>query len=131
VTNAIPTVDGGFLFSGINMTEIMENDDFSLNVQAEIIKIDGQGNLQWTKSFDSEGYTIVFDVIQTRDGGYALVGGISDAELENMQMCLIKTAVNGEVGLAMTSLTENTVTLYRGESDPYWNYVRVRIWVIK
>jgi len=36
-----------------------------------------------------------------------------------------------ETGLAMIRLTPNTVTLYRGNSDLYWNYVRVRIWVIE
>jgi len=42
---------------------------------------------------------------------------------------LVKTDV--EMGLALTSLTNNAITLYRGKNDHYWNYVRVRIWLIK
>jgi len=42
---------------------------------------------------------------------------------------LIKTGI--ELGLAWTDLTNNTITLHRGRTDAYWNYVRVRIWVIQ
>lgn len=38
--------------------------------------------------------------------------------------------VEGEQGLAWTNSTSNTVTLYRGANDVYWNYVRVRVWRI-
>jgi hypothetical protein len=38
--------------------------------------------------------------------------------------------VEGELGLAWTNSTSNTVTLYRGANDVYWNYVRVRVWRI-
>lgn len=41
---------------------------------------------------------------------------------------LVKTDV--ESGLAVTGLTNHSVILYRGRTDPYWNYVRVRIWTI-
>jgi hypothetical protein len=33
--------------------------------------------------------------------------------------------------LARTGLTSNPITLYRGQTDLDWNYVRVRIWLIK
>ena len=39
-------------------------------------------------------------------------------------------AVERELGLAWTNSTSNTVTLYRGANDVYWNYVRVRVWII-
>jgi len=38
--------------------------------------------------------------------------------------------LSGELGLAWTDSTANTTTLYRGASDTYWNYVRVRVWKI-
>jgi hypothetical protein len=68
--------------------------------------------------------------IQTRDGSFAFAGLFIDAD-ESEHMCLVKTGVNGEVGLALTRTTANAVTLYRGDIDPYWNYVRVRIWIPK
>lgn len=36
-----------------------------------------------------------------------------------------------ELGLAWTDSTANTITLPRGETDAYWDHVRVRIWKIK
>jgi hypothetical protein len=112
-----------------------ENDDSNFTVQLLIVKVDSQGNIQWTRNYGgAEVFNIVYDVIQTRDGGFAIVGYCGmplNDEYGPVQMLLIKTTVNGEFGLAMTGSTANTVTLYRGDSDPYWNYVRVRIWVVK
>ena len=48
---------------------------------------------------------------------------------------LIKTDAFGyvelELGLTITNADADTLTLYRGTKDPYWNYLRVVIWVVK
>ena len=36
----------------------------------------------------------------------------------------------GEEGLAWKNSTANTLLLYRGADDAYWNFVRVRVWLI-
>ncbi|UCE96349.1 MAG: hypothetical protein JSV51_01700, partial [Candidatus Bathyarchaeota archaeon] len=36
-----------------------------------------------------------------------------------------------ESGLCRSHATENAIWLYRGATDPYWNYVQVRVWKIK
>jgi hypothetical protein len=47
---------------------------------------------------------------------------------------LVKTDTAGNTvdgfkyGLAWVGSTPNTIELYRGTDDEYWNYVRVRIW---
>jgi len=38
---------------------------------------------------------------------------------------------NLEIGLGIVDYIADTLTLYRGKIDSYWNYVRVRIWVTK
>lgn len=122
--DATQTFDGGYAFLGFNLT--LER--FEAN--AILTKTDALGNIQWTKTFGAAGIeAFVYDVIQTRDGGYAFVG--FKGGNEGSAVYFMKTAVNGELGLAWTNLTANTITLYRGDSDPYWNYVRVRIWVAK
>jgi regulation of enolase protein 1 (concanavalin A-like superfamily) len=122
--NAAQTLDGGYAFIGFNLTL----DSFTAN--PILTKTDALGNIQWTKTFGATGVdAFLNDIIQTRDGGYAFVG--FKGGLDNTAVYVIKTAVNGEFGLAYTSLTANTITVYRGDSDPYWNYVRVRIWVAK
>jgi hypothetical protein len=128
-TNSIQTIDGGYAFSGVYMTIHVDDDD--TNIEAVTIKTDSQGNIQWNKTVDITGNNILLDIIQTRDGGFALGGFFSADSDDQPKMCIVKTAVNGEFGLAWTNMTENTITLYRGDFDPYWNYVRVKIWVIK
>jgi len=39
--------------------------------------------------------------------------------------------IDVENGLCWFYTTPNSIRLYRGITDPYWNYVRVRIWKIK
>ncbi len=36
-----------------------------------------------------------------------------------------------ELGLTITNSDADTLTLYRGINDPYWNYLRVVVWVVK
>jgi hypothetical protein len=122
--DATQTFDGGYAFLGFNLT--LEN--FTANPM--LIKTDALGNIQWTRTFGAAGMNaFVYDVIQTRDGGYVFVG--FKGGIDGTGAYLMKTAVNGELGLAWTNLTANSIALYRGDSDPYWNYVRVRIWVAK
>jgi hypothetical protein len=70
-------------------------------------------------------------VVQTSDGGYAIAGySNSVGTAGSDDVYLVKTEVNGEFGLARIDSTANTLILYRGANDAYWNYVRVRIWKI-
>ena len=71
-------------------------------------------------------------MIQTNDGGlcnsrrYEIVWIMEAAT--NLDWYVIKT--DNEFGLAQIDSSANSITLYRGATDPYWNYVRVRIWKI-
>jgi len=92
-----------------------------------LVKTDSAGNLQWSRTYGA-GVDCAYSLVQTADGGYALAGFTQPAgSLEDVW--LVKT--DTESGLAWKSLTNNSITLYRGLTDPYWNYVRVRIWLIK
>jgi hypothetical protein len=72
-------------------------------------------------------YEYALSVIRTEDGGYAFAGRISAGD--GAGIYLVK--VGAESGLAWTNSTPSTITLYRGATDSYWNFVRVRIWAIK
>ena len=65
-------------------------------------------------------------MVPTRDGGYILAGGSESSGAGLSDVWLVKT--EGELGLTWTDSTMNSITLYRGATDPDWNFVRVRIW---
>ncbi len=65
----------------------------------------------------------------TSDGGYALAGYTNSFGEAGYDLWLVTTDV--ESGLVITGISKRDVILYRAKTDPYWNYVRVRIWLIE
>ncbi|NLE05641.1 MAG: hypothetical protein GX638_12690, partial [Crenarchaeota archaeon] len=130
-TSLIQTLDGGCAIGGYGMTrQIIDEEDVNFFYQQSIIKTNAQGTLTWMKNY-TDGLATVTHLLQDNDGGYVLIGYVAETDSSHIFINIVKTSVNGEVGIAWTSLTENNIILYRGESDPYWNYVRVRIWIAK
>jgi hypothetical protein len=75
----ICTTDGDYALAGWTLTN-------STNTYSgKLIKTDASGNLLWEKTYDKVG---IYSVIQTRDGGYAMVGDYA---------CLILTDSSGNV----------------------------------
>lgn len=60
--------DGGYVMAGY-----VENAGTGLDY--EIIKINGSGETQWSKIFGGSAYDYAYDVIETADGGFIVVGG--------------------------------------------------------
>jgi hypothetical protein len=145
VLKIVQARDGGFVFSGYLGTSIttwssVDNQSYtSLNSKMFLAKTDSTGNLLWTQTFGNAIVNINnteyaksfygFSMTPTQDGGYAMVGAVATDTISQLE--IIKTASTQEVGLAWSDLTSSAITVYRGADDPYWNYVRVRIWVIK
>jgi hypothetical protein len=115
----VQTSDGGYAIAG----DTNSGFDFIFDF-IRLIKTDANGYWQWQKKYtDPEGRMCARSLVQTSDGGYAIVGY---AGLNDTHTYLLKT--ERESGLAWTDSTANTITLYRGKDDVYWNYVRVQIW---
>jgi hypothetical protein len=79
------TEDGGFILAG---------NTFSFgagNADAWLIKTDGSGNEEWSRTFDREGTDDARSVQQTEDGGFILAGNT----FENGDAWLIKTDDSG------------------------------------
>lgn len=65
-----PTNDGGFIISG---TATSNDGQVTTNYGSRdvwVIKIDGEGNLQWQKTFGGSHWDKAGDAIQTSDGGF-------------------------------------------------------------
>ncbi len=93
-----------------------------------LVKTDTAGNMQWNRSYGGAAFDLAYSLVQTVDGGYALAGSTNSFGVGG-DLWLVKTDI--ETGLALTDMTGRIVTFYRGGTDLYWNYVRVRIWTIK
>ena len=93
------------------------------------VKTDASGNMQWSKTYGGTSNDVGYSLVKTLDGGFA-IAGYAYSFGASSDVYMVKTDISGEFGLARTSSTTNTLTLYRGANDVYWNYVRVRIWKI-
>jgi hypothetical protein len=120
--SVVQTVDGGYAVAGFTLS-------FGAGLMdIWLVKTDASGNMQWSRTYGGTDWDTGGSLVQTGNGGYAIVGA-TDFGAGSYDVCLVKTDV--ELGLAWTDSTADTITLYRGATDPYWNFVRVRIWKIK
>jgi hypothetical protein len=120
--SVVQTSDGGYTMTGYTQSYGAGGQDLWL------VKTDSSGNLLWNKTYGGMDMDCEFSVVQTSDGGFAVVGWTLSygAGAGYKDVWLVKT--DAELGLAWTNSDSNTITLYRGATDPYWNFVRVRIW---
>jgi hypothetical protein len=112
----VQTWDGGYALGGYTNSFGAGEYDFYL------VKTDASGTMQWNKTYGGESTDIGYSSwVQTMDGGLAVAGRDG-----SMDVWLVKP--DSGSGLAWVDSSADTITLYRGATDIYWNYVRVRFW---
>jgi hypothetical protein len=117
----IQTSDGGYAIAGYS--------DYSGNQwDVYLVKIDSSGSLQWSRNYGGSNLDAGSSIIQTSDGGYVIAGETSSFGAGGVDAYLIRSDI--EAGIARVNSTANSITFYRGLTDPYWNYLRVRFWRI-
>jgi hypothetical protein len=103
VSNAEQTTDGGFIVSGV--TKAPGGTSGGNNYDMIIMKTDINGDSLWSKVFGGYEEDVVNKVIQTSDGGYAIVGYSNNLDSNNVTYSFIlKTNSNGD-SLWMKALT--------------------------
>jgi predicted secreted protein len=120
--------DGGYSLVGYTTSY------WALPYDMWLIKTDGNGNDIWNKTYGGIGHEQGDYLIRTSDGGYAIAGITLSYGAGGADCWLVKTDAAGNAldgfkyGLAWVDSTPNTIRLYRGTDDEYWNYVRICIW---
>jgi hypothetical protein len=118
--SVVQTSDGGYAIAGTTENFAVSYSDFWF------VRTDSSGNALWNRTYGGTEYEYASSVVQTSDGGYAIAGYAEVHGPGGYDFWLVKIGV--ESGLTWTISTADTITLYRGATDPYWNFVRVRIW---
>lgn len=102
-----------------------------------VVKTDSNGILEWAKTYGSQWKDFAYSVAETDNGGYVIAGSTGSTSEPTGDFWVIKINTDGnhewiqnhlESGLVWTNSTNDMITLHRGATDQYWNYVRVRIW---
>lgn len=125
----VQTDDGGYAIAGKTSSFGAGADDTYL------VKTDSSGIEQWYRTYGGANNDLGYSLIQTDDGEYTIAGTTFSFGTGGPDVSLVKTDPMGfsnlEFGVTITSITADTLTLYRGKVDPYYNYIRIRLWVVK
>ena len=73
--SVVATSDGGYAILGFTQSndgDITDKQDESFDYW--VLKFDAQDNLQWQKTYGGDGDDRGREIIQTQDGGYAILG---------------------------------------------------------
>ncbi len=87
----IQTADGGYAIAGATNSFGAGNGD------VYVVKLDANGNLQWTKTIGGPGDEIGFSLIQTSDGGYAIAGSTTSFGAGDEDVYVVKLDANGNL----------------------------------
>jgi hypothetical protein len=87
----IQTSDGGYAIAGYTKSFGAGEWDFY------VVKLDANGNLQWTKTIGGPKDDQGFSLIQTSDGGYVIAGGTDSFGAGKADVYVVKLDANGNL----------------------------------
>jgi predicted secreted protein len=94
--SVVQTNDGGYAIAG-------ETDSFGAGSRDSwLVKTDAIGNAQWNKTYGGTGIDTVYSLIQTLDGGYAMVGFTQSFGAGGNDFWLVKTDAEGNMQWSKT-----------------------------
>lgn len=106
-TGIVNTSDGGYALAGLTYSQGSGESDLWL------VKVDASGNMQWNKTFGGAQEDVGYSLVQSNDGGYAIVGSTISYGSGGNDIWLIKTDSSGNLQWDKT---------YGGAGDDYgWN----------
>jgi len=91
----IQTSDGGYVIAGETYSFGTGSSDVYSDVY--VIKLDANGNLQWTKTIGGKYHDLGHSIIQTSDGGYAIAGSTISFGAGWEDVYVVKLDANGNL----------------------------------
>jgi hypothetical protein len=88
----IQTTDGGYAVAG------RTNSFGAGNRDVYVVKLDGSGGIQWTRTIGGSNWDEGRSIIQTTDGGYAVAGWTESFGAGNRDVYVVKLDANGDLG---------------------------------
>jgi hypothetical protein len=87
----IQTTDGGYAVAGYTESFGAGSGD------VYVLKLDGSGNLQWTRTIGGGNIDLGYSIIQTTDGGYAVAGSIASFGAGLSDVYVVKLDGSGNI----------------------------------
>ena len=87
----IQTSDGGYAITGYTWSFGVGGYD------VYVVKLDAQGNLQWTRTIGGGNSDVGLSIIQTSDGGYAIAGRTNSFGAGNYDVYVVKLNAQGNL----------------------------------
>ncbi len=84
------TSDGGFIVAG--MTQSFGQGSYDVY----LLRTDARGDTLWTRTFGGPGLEDARGVIETRDGGFAIIGRSASSGAGGSDLYVVRTNANGE-----------------------------------
>jgi DNA replication initiation complex subunit (GINS family) len=100
-SSLIQTSDGGYAITGFTQSFGAGGAD------VYVLKLDANGNLQWTKTIGGLGNEIGHSLIQTSDGGYAITGATTSFGVGEADVYVVKLDANGNLQWTKTIGAKN------------------------
>jgi len=97
----IQTSDGGYAIAGGTISFGVGEPD------VYVVKLDANGNLQWTRTIGGKDADLGFSLIQTADGGYAIAGSTLSLGAREWDVYVVKLDANGNLQWTKTIGAKN------------------------
>jgi PKD repeat protein len=112
----VQTTDGGFVLGGYTSSDAGDKDMW-------LVRTNPDGDIIWNQTYGGQHDESIRCLIQTSDGGFALIGYTHSSGEGGSDVWLVKTDPNGEVQWTQTYGGENDEKAYSGIQTTQGEYV--------
>jgi hypothetical protein len=102
----IQASDGGYAITGITSSDELAAYFGPAEADVYVVKLDADGNLQWTKTIGGPEHDRGISLIQTSDGGYAIAGATQSFGAGEWDIYVVKLDKNGDACCAVSQTSQ-------------------------